>query len=94
MNQPFVLQLARSGRTLAVPADRSATEVLAEAGLAVAVKCSDGLCGVCATGYDAAASGAVEHRDFVLSEAASGEQQVMLCCSRMQQAGAELVLDL
>jgi ferredoxin-NADP reductase len=42
-NQPFVLRLARSGRRLDVPADRSATDVLADAGIAIDVKCSDGL---------------------------------------------------
>ena len=93
VNQPFVLRLARSGRSLAVPAELSATDVLQQAGVAIAVKCSDGLCGVCATGYDHAASGEVEHRDFVLDQARRG-QQVILCCSRPLLAGAELVVDL
>jgi ferredoxin-NADP reductase len=93
VNQPFELQLSRSGRTLQVPADRSATEVLAEAGIAIATKCSDGLCGVCGTAYDAAASDAVEHRDVVLSRAERGKR-VILCCSRAQAAGGTLVLDL
>lgn len=92
-NQPFVLRLARSGRRLDVPADRSATEVLAQAGIAIDVKCSDGLCGVCATRYDAAASGEVEHRDFVLSQQERA-RRVILCCSRARQPGGEIVLDL
>ena len=90
---PFRLKLARSGRVLEVPAERSATEVLAEAGLAVDVKCSDGLCGVCATRYDAAASDAVDHRDVVLGRR-EREERVILCCSRTEQAGGTLVLDL
>ena len=93
VNRPFVLLLSRSARTLAVPADRSATEVLAEAGLGVVTKCSDGLCGVCATRYDAAASGAIEHRDFVLS-AAERAQRVILCCSRARDEGGEIVVEL
>ena len=93
VNLPFVLRLARSGRLLAVPAGRSATEVLAEAGVAIDVKCSDGLCGVCATRYDAAASGEVEHRDVVLSQQ-ERRQRVILCCSRARQADGEIVLDL
>ncbi len=93
VNRPFVLRLARSGRSLAVPADRSATEVLADAGVAVDVKCSDGLCGVCATRYDAAASGEVEHRDFVLGKKERA-QRVILCCARTVHEGAELVVDL
>lgn len=92
-NHAFTLRLARSGRDLPVPADRSATDVLAEAGIGVPVKCSDGLCGVCATPYDAAASGPVDHRDWVLSD---GERarRVVLCCSRPREAGARLVVEL
>ncbi|MBN8510542.1 MAG: 4Fe-4S dicluster domain-containing protein [Burkholderiales bacterium] len=92
-NHPFVLKLQRSGRTVQVPAERSATEALAEAGIAVPTKCSDGLCGVCATGYDAAASGAVEHRDFVLSRR-EREHKLILCCSRAAQPGGVLAIDL
>lgn len=91
-DHPFVLRLARSGRELPVPAGRSAADVLADAGLGVPVKCSDGLCGVCACDYDAAASGAVDHRDWVLGARERG-QRVVLCCSRMQEPGALLVLD-
>ena len=93
VNHAFTLQLARSGRTLQVAADRSATEVLAEAGFAVVTKCSDGLCGTCATPYDAAASDAIEHRDFVLSQAERASR-VILCCSRAEAPGGRLVLDL
>ena len=93
VNLPFELQLRRSGRTLSVPAERSATEVLAEAGIAIATKCSDGLCGVCATAYDAAASDAVEHRDVVLSQA-EREKRVILCCSRAKEPAGRLVVDL
>lgn len=90
VDRPFVVQLA-DGRRFDVPAERSATEVLAAAGVAVDVKCSDGLCGVCATPYDAAASGPVEHRDVVLA-AAERVHKVILCCVRMQQDGGVLVL--
>ena len=93
VNRPFVLRLARSGRSLPVSAERSATEVLAEAGILVDVKCSGGLCGVCATRYDAAASGEIEHRDFVLGKKERAER-VLLCCARMVKEGAELVVDL
>jgi ferredoxin len=78
---------------LQVPAERSATDVLAEAGLAVPTKCSDGLCGVCAVAYDAAASAAVEHRDVVLG-AAERQRRVILCCSRAAEDGGTLVLEL
>ena len=90
---PFVLRLARSGREVPVAADRSATDALAEAGVRVDVKCSDGLCGVCAVNYDAQASDAVDHRDLVLSRA-ERERRVILCRSRSAQAGGVLVVDL
>ena len=90
VDRPFVLQCA-DGRRLEVPAAQSATDVLAAAGVPVNLKCSDGLCGVCATPFDAAASGAVEHRDVVLS-AAQRQHQVILCCVRMARDGDLLVL--
>jgi ferredoxin-NADP reductase/ferredoxin len=93
INHPFQLKLARSGRVLQVPADASATEVLAQAGVAVPTKCSDGLCGVCAVAYDAAASGPVEHRDVVLGTA-ERRRRVILCCSRAADEDGLLVLDL
>ena len=62
-------------------------------GLRIDTKCSDGLGGVCSTPYDAAASGAIEHRDFVLG-AAQREQRVILCCSRAREEGGAIVVDL
>jgi len=93
VNQPFELLLQKSGRRLSVPADRSATEVLADAGVAIDVKCSDGLCGVCARHYDAQASDEVEHRDFVLGQK-QRQHNIILCCSRAKHAGGLIALDL
>ncbi len=93
VDRPFTLRLTRSGRTLDVPADRSATDVLADAGIRIDTKCSDGLCGVCATNFEAVSSGLVEHRDFVLSRR-EREHKVILCCSRMMEEGATLAIDL
>jgi reductive dehalogenase len=93
VDRDFVLKLTRSGKTLPIPAGRSATDVLAEAGIKVDTKCSDGLCGVCATAYDAAGSGEVEHRDFVLGKRERAHK-VILCCSRTVEAGATLSVDL
>jgi len=93
VNHAFRLRLARTGQTFDIPADRSATDVLARAGIKIDTKCSDGLCGVCATPYDASASGAIEHRDFVLGRK-EREHKVILCCSRAKEAGGEMVVDL
>ena len=76
-----------------VPAERSATDMLAQAGIKVDTKCSDGLCGICATAYDAGASGEIEHRDFVLGRK-EREHKVILCCSRPKEAGGQIVVDL
>jgi ferredoxin-NADP reductase/ferredoxin len=89
-NFPFVLQLA-DGRRLDVPADRSATDVMADAGVKVDVKCSDGLCGVCACAYDPDTSDPIDHRDVVLS-AAQRRERVILCCSRAAGAGGVIRL--
>ena len=92
MGRAFQLLLLRSGRVLEVPAHRSATDVLADQGLAVPVKCADGLCGVCAVPYDATRSGEIDHRDVVLS-AAQRRDRIVLCCSRGVQ-GTVVAVDL
>lgn len=93
VNHPFELELKNTGRRLSVPADRTATDVLIDAGIAVDVKCSDGLCGVCARPYDAATSDEIEHRDFVLSQA-ERQHKIVLCCSRAKHAGGVIELAL
>ncbi len=90
VNHPFTLRLARSGRTLTVPADRAATDVLADHGVPLDVKCADGLCGVCQCTL---LSGEVEHRDFVLSNAQRATK-VILCQSRAARPGGVIEVDL
>ncbi|MEM8813426.1 MAG: reductive dehalogenase domain-containing protein [Pseudomonadota bacterium] len=87
---PFTLVLKRSGRRIDVTADQSATDALAAAGVPIVTKCSDGICGVCASPY---LSGDVDHRDFVLGSA-DRKRTILLCCSRAVEAGGEIVLDL
>jgi len=90
VNHPFRLRLAKSGRSVEVAADRSATDVLAALGIVVDTKCSDGICGVCATPYTA---GEVEHRDYVLS-AKERQHKLTLCCSRAKVPGGEITVEL
>lgn len=90
VNHPFTLRLARRGRDLHIPADRSASDVLTEAGVPVDVKCADGLCGVCKCGLLA---GAVDHRDLVLSQAQRAEA-IILCQSRAAEPGGIITVDL
>ena len=77
-NFPFSLRVAGDDRLIEVGADQTAAAALIAHGYQVDIKCEDGLCGVCKCSYQ---SGAVEHRDFVLSR----EQQkteLILCRSR------------
>lgn len=90
VDHPFILRLARSGLELLVPENKTAAEVLAEAGIHVDVKCSDGLCGVCKCGL---VSGEVEHRDFVLSKR-QRQEEIILCQSRALHNGAVVEIDL
>ncbi len=86
----FTVELARSKRTLEVPADRSILAVLAEAGVAVQSSCEDGICGTCET---AVIDGIPDHRDSVLSRAEQdANATMMICVSRCK--GEKLVLDL
>ena len=89
VNHPFTLKLS-DGRSFLVPAEKSATDVLAENGVHVDVKCSDGLCGVCQCHL---VSGEVEHRDFVLSQK-QRQDTVILCCSRAAEDGGTIIIDL
>ncbi|WP_425418323.1 2Fe-2S iron-sulfur cluster-binding protein [Oricola indica] len=89
-NHPFTLKLAQSGREFLVPEDKTATDVLAENGIHIDVKCSDGICGVCKCGL---VSGEVEHRDFVLSKK-QRETAIILCQSRAAEDGGTIEIDL
>ncbi len=88
-NHPFRIRL-RDGQLIAVSADQSAAEALVAQGIRVDLKCSDGLCGVCRCRV---LSGAVEHRDFVLSQAERAEAMI-LCQSRAAQKDGVIALDL
>ncbi|ROP36544.1 PDR/VanB family oxidoreductase [Saccharothrix texasensis] len=86
----FEVDLARSGRTLVVPAGESVLDVVERAGIAVLSSCREGTCGTCETGV---LEGVPDHRDSVLD---AGEQAacdvMMICVSRSH--GPRLVLDL
>ncbi len=89
-NHAFTVRLAQSGKVLTVPEDQTIADVLAENGVHVDVKCSDGICGVCKCGL---VSGEVEHRDFVLSKAQRATE-IVTCQSRAAPGCDEITLDL
>jgi ferredoxin len=86
-SHPFELVLERSGQRLTVPPERSALEVLEEAGIPVANACREGVCGSCLTRV---LSGTPDHRDSLTDRART--DVVMPCVSRAKSA--ELVVDL
>ena len=90
VNHAFTLRLAKSGRDVLVPADKSATDMLTALGVSVDVKCSDGICGVCKCTL---VSGEVEHRDFVLSKA-QRSSAIILCQSRAAIKDGVVVIDM
>lgn len=86
---PFTVQLGWGGRVLAVPADRTALSVVAEAEPAVPYSCRQGFCTTCKVRV---LSGTVEHRDTVLNAAQRAQGDMLLCVSRASR-GERLVLD-
>ena len=76
----FAVELALSGLTLSVPADRTILEVVEEAGVPALSSCREGTCGTCETPVLA---GVPDHRDSLLtaSERAAGDT-MLICVSR------------
>lgn len=87
---PFSVRINSTGQVIPILAAQSAVQGLTAAGVPVDVKCSDGLCGVCAVPYLA---GDVDHRDFVLSKE-QRKTKMITCCSRAAAPQGEIVLDL
>jgi len=89
-DQPFELHLARSRRTLTVPAGQTVVQALRAHGVVVQVSCEQGVCGTCLTRV---LEGEPEHRDsYLTDEEKRGNDQFTPCCSRAR--GERLVLDL
>ncbi|MEU6841556.1 PDR/VanB family oxidoreductase [Streptomyces sp. NPDC046716] len=90
-DESFEVELARSGRTLTVPAGRSILTTLRDAGVDVLYSCAEGTCGTCETDVLA---GEVDHRDGVLTaQERAGNETLMVCVSRAARGG-RLTLDL
>jgi vanillate O-demethylase ferredoxin subunit len=86
----FTVDLARCGRSLAVPAGRTLLSVLLEHGVPVAHSCEQGICGSCEV---AVLEGEPDHQDSVLTEREKqAGRTMMVCCSRARSPS--LVLEL
>jgi ferredoxin-NADP reductase len=86
----YKLELARSKKTIAVPAGETMLDALLNAGLDVPFACGEGVCGTCRL---AVLDGVPDHRDLFLSEAEKASNRcVMPCCSGSRSA--TLTLDI
>ncbi|MDI9977176.1 PDR/VanB family oxidoreductase [Rhodococcus sp. IEGM 1307] len=86
----FEVELALTGVTVSVPADRSILDVVEEAGAIVVSSCREGTCGSCETPI---LEGEADHRDSLLTQDEKDAQETMfICVSRA--CSRRLVLDL
>ncbi|WP_282691907.1 PDR/VanB family oxidoreductase [Streptomyces sp. CC208A] len=86
---PFEVELRRSGRTVAVAADRSVLAAVREEVPGLMYSCTQGFCGTC---VQTVLEGEVDHRDELLTEAERAAGSMLVCVSRC--TGRKLVLDL
>jgi vanillate monooxygenase ferredoxin subunit len=90
-NEEFEIELAQSGVTLTVPADKTILDVLMEHGIPVMYTCEDGWCGNCQV---AMLCGEADHRDEVLTEQEKEENRKIQVCISRAKPGEKLILDL
>ena len=88
-DQAFDVELAGSGKTLTIPANKSILQVLWENDIEVLHACEEGWCGNCVVDY---LGGGVDHRDEVLDNT-ERESKLQVCVSRALP-GEKIILDL
>ncbi|MEU9446680.1 PDR/VanB family oxidoreductase [Streptomyces sp. NPDC048304] len=84
----FEVELRRSGRTLAVPADTSVLAAVRRELPGVAYSCEQGFCGTC---QQRVLDGEIDHRDELLTDE-ERDDSMLICVSRAR--GDRLVLDM
>ncbi|MGH6815910.1 MAG: PDR/VanB family oxidoreductase [Hyphomicrobiaceae bacterium] len=87
-DKPFGVRLAKSNRTIEVPAGVTLLEALRAHGHHIASSCESGTCGTCRVGLLA---GEADHRDLALADRERAHT-ILVCVSRARSP--ELVLDL
>ncbi len=86
----FTVELARSGRTIAIQPGHTILDSLEEIGVDTPYSCREGICGTCEVRV---LDGVPDHRDLVLGAAErEANDRMMICCSGAKSA--RLVLDL
>ena len=86
----FEVELARSGRTVAVAPEVSVLEAMGTAGVGVLSSCRQGICGTCET---TVLSGRPDHRDSLLDDDERAANDCMFVCVS-RSLDDRLVLDL
>jgi ferredoxin-NADP reductase len=76
-DQGFSLVLAESDLELWVPPERTALDVMLEAGVDIIHSCKEGTCGTCEVEI---IQGEADHRDSILDEAERAAQEYMYVC--------------
>ncbi|QKG20252.1 PDR/VanB family oxidoreductase [Actinomadura verrucosospora] len=89
-DEPFELELRRSGVTVAVSPGRSVLDAAGAAGANVLSSCRQGLCGTCET---AVLDGVPDHRDSILDDDEREAGDCMFVCVSRSRS-ERLVLDL
>ncbi len=87
---PFTVSIVSSGVSVPVSADETMLTALNRAGVRAPYSCQQGFCGTCRTRV---LSGAVDHRDTLLTESERAEGLMLTCVSRAAPDG-NLTLDL
>jgi tetrachlorobenzoquinone reductase len=86
----YVVELARSGKAVAIAPGQTILEGLRAHGINVPSSCEQGVCGSCETKV---ISGVPDHRDMILSEEEKASHRTMMICCSGSKSDV-LVLDL
>jgi len=89
--ETFVVECAKSGKSVEVPPGKSILDSLLDAGLQPDHSCKEGVCGACETRvleFD----GELEHRDGILTKFERDSGQTMMICVSLCK-GKKVVLD-
>lgn len=94
IGQPFRIELAASKAIIDVAPEQSILEAIEAAGFSPNFLCRGGACGQCET-HVVSTTDAIDHHDHFLSaDEHASAQKIMICVSRLKNAGGHIVLDL
>jgi ferredoxin-NADP reductase len=88
--ETYIVECAKSGKSVEVPPGKSILDSLIDAGLSPDHSCKEGVCGACETKV---ISGEIDHRDGILTKAEqAANKTIMICVSGCKRG--PLVLDI